>query len=152
MTAFSIKHSVPTCERLIEVLLPWTSYLIVPVFAFANAGIGFGRDTVSAAPAVLLGVAAGLLVGKCAGITAFAWFATRRGWAHLPTGVDWRQLLGVSILAGIGLTVSLFITGLAFDDDPASADAAKIGILVASVIAAVVGSAVLARRGRDVDG
>jgi NhaA family Na+:H+ antiporter len=120
-------------------LHPWTSYLIVPVFALANAGIPLDGDALTGSPDVFAGVAVGLVAGKTVGITAFAWVATRVGAATLPLGICWRQLTAAAALAGIGFTVSLFITGLAFTD-PVLADAAKLGILVASLIAALVGS------------
>jgi NhaA family Na+:H+ antiporter len=138
-TAAAIRESVPTCDRLIGLLHPWTSYLIVPVFALANAGIPLDGDSLTGSPDVFAGVAVGLVAGKIIGITAFAWVATRVGAATLPLGICWRQLTAAAALAGIGFTVSLFITGLAFTD-PVLADAAKLGILVASLIAALVGS------------
>ena len=149
-TALAIRGSVSTCERLIDALHPWTSYCIVPVFALANAGIPLGGDQLSAAPRVVIGVVLGLLVGKFAGITGFAWLATRTGAGRLPNGVRWTQLMAASVLAGIGFTVSLFITGLAFNDGERAglADSAKIGILIASVSAAAVGALLFVIAGR----
>jgi NhaA family Na+:H+ antiporter len=150
-TATAIRESVPTCDRLIGLLHPWTSYLIVPVFALANAGIPLNGDSLTGSPDVFAGVAVGLVVGKTVGITAFAWLATRVRAASLPSGVRWSELTAAAALAGIGFTVSLFITGLAFTDAVLE-DAAKLGILVASVIAALVGSGlflVVNRRDRD---
>jgi NhaA family Na+:H+ antiporter len=146
-TAGAIRESVSTCERLIDALHPWTSYVVVPVFALANAGVPFDEDPFAAAPRVLVGVMLGLVVGKCLGITGFAWLATRLGIARLPSGVGWAQLVGAATLGGIGFTVSLFITGLAFEDD-APANAAKVGVLIASVLAAVLGAAVFAAAAR----
>ena len=94
-----------------------------------------------------MGVVAGLLVGKTVGISAFSWVAVRIGVGTLPDGVRFSQLVGAAMLAGIGFTVSLFVTGLAFEEGP-TAGPAKIGILVASVLAACGGSAVLAATGR----
>ncbi len=140
-TAVAVKESVSVCDRLIELLHPWTSYLVVPIFALTNAGIALDEDPF-ADTSVFLGVLLGLVVGKALGITAFAWLATRLRVARLPDDVDWRQLGGAATLAGIGFTVSLFITGLAYDDGPL-AGSAKVGILVASAIAAGLGSLLL---------
>jgi NhaA family Na+:H+ antiporter len=117
-------------------LQPWVAFLIVPVFALANAGV-----TVGAAAAdfllqpVSLGIVLGLLVGKQAGILAFAWLAVRAGVAELPSGVSWRYLHGVAALCGVGFTMALFIGNLAFAD-PALLEQAKIAVLAASVLAA----------------
>jgi NhaA family Na+:H+ antiporter len=149
-TARAITQSVSLCDRLIELLHPWTSYVIVPIFALANAGITLTGGAFSSPSAVLVGVMMGLVVGKPLGITAFVWLSVRLGLATLPEGVTWRQLTGLATLAGIGFTVSLFIAGLAFTDAQLQTDA-KTGILVASVIAAVLGSAVLVRGRVDAD-
>ncbi|MGH9272747.1 MAG: Na+/H+ antiporter NhaA [Ilumatobacteraceae bacterium] len=141
-TASAIRRSVSPCERFVETLHPWTSYLIVPVFALANAGITLSGDSVSGAPRVMVGVVLGLVVGKVVGITGFAWVTTRLGLGALPDGVTWRQMFGVAALAGIGFTVSLFVTALAFEDDDVLGEAARIGILVASAVAAVAGALV----------
>jgi NhaA family Na+:H+ antiporter len=141
-TAIAIKESVSVCDRLIDLLHPWTSYLIVPVFALANAGIPLDTDPLDQTD-VFLGVLLGLVVGKSVGITLFGWLVIRTGLAALPVGVRWRQFVGAATLAGIGFTVSLFITGLAFDDEALAAPA-KIAILLASVVAAVAGSLLFA--------
>ena len=142
-TATLIRGSVSACDRLIDALHPWTSYLIVPTFALANAGIVLSADSMTSPSAVLGGVAVALVAGKFIGVTLFAWIAVRIGLGRLPEAARWGHIVGVAALAGIGFTVSLFITGLAFDD-PAIRDDAKIGILVASVVAAVVGAGILA--------
>ena len=134
------------CERLIESIHPWTSYLIVPLFALANAGITLSGDRVGAAPRVVVGVVVGLVVGKIVGITGFVWLATRFGVAALPDGAGWRHLFGASALAGIGFTVSLFVTGLAFEGDDVLGDAARVGILIASTVAAARRAPWLPRR------
>ncbi len=143
------KESVSVAERLAHKLHPFTSFVVVPLFALANAGVVLSADALASpgAGAVALGVVVGLVAGKVAGISTFSWLAIRLGWGTLPAGVDWGQLVGVAALAGIGFTVSLFIAGLAFDD-PALADAAKVGILAASTLAAALGSLVLARSAR----
>ncbi len=142
-TAALIRGSVSACDRLIEGLHPWTSYLIVPIFALANAGIVLSADSLASPSAVLGGVAVALVVGKLVGITLFAWIAVHVKLGRLPEGARWGHVVGVATLAGIGFTVSLFITGLAFDD-PAVQDDAKVGILVASIVAAILGAAILA--------
>ncbi|MEO7396930.1 MAG: Na+/H+ antiporter NhaA [Ilumatobacteraceae bacterium] len=143
-TATLIRGSVSACDRLIEALHPVTSYVIIPLFALANAGITVSVDAISSPSTVLLGVAVALVAGKLIGITLFSWIAVKFGFGRLPDDVSWGHILGVGAIAGIGFTVSLFITGLAFDDTTIQADA-KIGILIASIIAAAAGAAILAR-------
>ena len=138
-----IRNSVSPCDRLIDSLHPWTSYLIVPLFALANAGIALSADAFSNPSRVLVGVAVALVVGKPIGVLGFSWLAVRLGLGRLPEGATWGQIAGVAALAGIGFTVSLFITGLAFDD-VAIQDDAKIGVLVASIVAAAAGALVFA--------
>lgn len=142
-TATLIRGSVSACDRLIDALHPWTSYLIVPIFALANAGIVLSSEALTSPSVVLGGVAVALVLGKFVGITVFSWVAVRLGLGRLPDGVGWGHIMGVGAVAGIGFTVSLFITGLAFADATLQDDA-KIGILVASITAALVGAAVLA--------
>ena len=145
---FLLKESVPLTERLEHLLHPWTSYVIVPLFALANAGIPLGGGVATRHEAVVLGVVLGLVVGKVVGITGSSWLALRLRIGSLPEGVRFSQVAAVSVLAGIGFTVSLFITGLAFGSGPTS-DAAKAGILLASVLAAVGGSVALVLADRD---
>ena len=111
----------------------------MPVFALANAGIQLSADAFTDPSDVLMGVAVALVAGKLVGITAFSWLAVRLGLGRLPAGAGWRHIAGVGATAGIGFTVSLFITGLAFDTDTLQ-DNAKIGILIASVSAAIIGA------------
>ena len=140
-TARLIGGSVSACDRLIDALHPWTSFVIVPVFALANAGIQLSADAFTDPSDVLIGVAVALVVGKLVGITAFSWLAVRLGLGRLPAGAGWRHIAGVGAVAGIGFTVSLFITGLAFDTDTLQ-DNAKIGILIASISAAIIGATI----------
>jgi NhaA family Na+:H+ antiporter len=144
LTARLARESVSVAEWLEHVLHPWTSFLVVPVFALANAGVPLTGDALreAAASPVTAGVVAGLVVGKPLGITLFAWIAARLGVRDLPTGATWRSLTGVAAVAGIGFTVSLFVTSLAFAD-PELVDAARIGILVASLAASLLGAAIL---------
>ncbi len=130
-------------HRLEHALSPWVSFLIVPVFGFANAGVSFAGMTpaVLAEPATL-GVAAGLFLGKQAGVFSAAWLAIRLRVACLPVAASWLQLYGVSLLCGIGFTMSLFIGLLAFPD-PTLQDEVKVGVLVGSLASALIGAAVL---------
>lgn len=146
--SFLAQESVPLTERLEELLHPFTAFMIIPIFALANAGIVLSGDTISDAAAsnVTLGIIAGLVIGKPLGIALFTWVATRFGFA-LPEGVNWPQFVGMGLAAGIGFTVSIFVGNLAFEDS-AITELAKIGILVASVIAAT-GALVLLRFGEE---
>jgi NhaA family Na+:H+ antiporter len=150
-TAAAIRGSVSACDRMIAALHPWTSFVIVPVFALANAGIPLTSGALTSPSAVLVGVTAGLVVGKLVGVTAFSWLAVRLGLGRLPAGAGWSHVVGVGAVAGIGFTVSLFITGLAFEDDAALRSDAKIGVLVASILAAAAGAVLLARAARGLE-
>jgi len=138
------REAVSPLARVEAALHPWTSALIVPLFALANAGVVLSVDAGRAAAAspVALGIVVGLVVGKVVGITLASLSAVRLGGLPLPAGVGTRQLVGVAAVAGIGFTVSLFVTDLAFGD-PALADTAKIGILAASILAGALGFALL---------
>ena len=142
---FLLGESVSVAERLVRSLHPWSSYVILPLFALANAGIFLGGGAFGAAleSRVTLSVVLALVLGKVVGVTGATWLATRLGIGTLPRGTSWPVILGVSGLAGIGFTVSIFITGLAFGGETVTAVEAKVGVLVASVVAAVLGSAVL---------
>jgi NhaA family Na+:H+ antiporter len=129
-------------HRLEHMLHPYVAYFIMPVFAFFNAGVALEGAQLGA---VALGVFLGLLVGKPVGILLFAFLAVALGWARLPDGVGWRAIAGVGLVAGIGFTMALFIAGLAYD--AALLDEAKLGVLSASVTAALLGTAVLWRSG-----
>jgi Na+:H+ antiporter, NhaA family len=141
----SIRDSVSVCERLIDVLHPWTSYVIIPVFALANAGIVLGGDTFTNPSAVFGGVVIGLVVGKFVGVAGFTWLTVRLGLGRLPEAVEWTHVAGIAALAGVGFTVSLFVTALAYDS-LALQEQAKAGILIASVAAAGIGLAILGFR------
>ncbi|HZC98664.1 MAG TPA: Na+/H+ antiporter NhaA [Actinomycetes bacterium] len=143
------REAVSPLARLEHALHPWTSYVVIPVFAVANAGVSISRSTLGDALAggVTLGLVAGLVVGKTVGVTVFTWVATRTGTTRLPEGVRWSQLVGVAALAGIGFTVSLFIASLAFQTR-ALQDSAKVGILAASLLAGLLGALLLARSRR----
>ena len=127
-------------DRLEHTLHPWVSYLIVPVFALVNAGVvisgGLISDSVSSP--ISLGIASGLVIGKPLGIFVACFIAVRLGIADLPTNTNYGHIIGLGLIAGIGFTVSLFITGLAFDS-ALYIDEAKLGILAASAAAGVIG-------------
>jgi NhaA family Na+:H+ antiporter len=148
-TARLARESVSVVEWLEHVLHPWASYVVVPVFALANAGVVIGTDLVDATSRspVALGVLLGKVVGKPLGITAFTWVACRLGLGSLPADVRWRQVVGIGAVAGVGFTISLFFVDLAFAD-PDVQDEAKLAVLVASFAAAVLG-ALLLRVGRQ---
>jgi NhaA family Na+:H+ antiporter len=147
--AWLSREAISPLARIEHALHPWTSYVVLPLFALANAGIALDRDAIDAAvdAPVTLAVVVGLVVGKTAGLLLGTVLATRLGLAQLPAGVGWRHVTGVGALAGIGFTVSLFIASLAYDD-PALQAAAKVGILVGSAIAFALGMAVLLAAGR----
>ena len=140
-------------ERIEGLVHPWVSFVILPVFALANAGIVFTSDSVSAAleSSVTLGVLVALPVGKAVGVLAATWLAYRLGIGRLAPGVTWGQVFGVGMLSGIGFTVAIFISGLAFNN-PALTDEAKMGVFAASVIAGVVGYVLLRVCSRAGDG
>jgi NhaA family Na+:H+ antiporter len=143
------REAVSPLARVEAALHPWTSYVVVPVFAFANAGVALSADALAdaATSKVTLGVVLGLVVGKLVGITSAAAIAVRTRLGVLPGGCGWRHVVGVAAVAGIGFTVSLFVADLAFTDPMLTAEA-KVGIFAASLLAGTVGVAVL-RLGRS---
>jgi NhaA family Na+:H+ antiporter len=142
------EHAQAPMIRIEHVLHPWVAFLIVPLFALANAGVPIGGDPGSIfGEPVVLGVLVGLVLGKQVGITLGAWLVVRAGLAALPSGVSWLHIYGAAWLGGIGFTMSLFVAGLAYGESPLLAFA-KVGILAASVVAGLGGYAIL-RRTRD---
>jgi NhaA family Na+:H+ antiporter len=130
-------------RRLERSLNPWVAYLVVPIFAFANAGVHIRGDIVEVLTSPLaVGIIGGLVLGKPLGIMLFSWIAVKLGIADLPAEVSWSQLFSASWLAGIGFTMSLFIAGAAFSE-PVLLDIAKFSILVASLLASVIGFGLL---------
>ncbi len=127
-------------DRLETFLHPWVSYLIIPIFALANAGVVLSGDLVSDAVAspVSIGIAMGLVIGKPLGIILACFLAIRLGIAELPANTNLSHILGIGLVAGIGFTVSLFVSGLAFDSAALAAEA-KVGILAASLVAGLAG-------------
>ncbi|MDX1578185.1 MAG: Na+/H+ antiporter NhaA [Gemmatimonadota bacterium] len=130
--------------RLEHAILPWSAFFILPVFAFANAGVTIPLDALGATLTgpLALGIMLGLFVGKQIGIVGAAWLAVRLGAGRLPEGARWTQIWGGAALAGIGFTMSIFIANLAFTDDQVL-ETAKLGILVGSLASAVVGVLIL---------
>lgn len=129
------REAVSPLERLEVALHPWVAFAIIPLFALANAGVPFevsdlGED-------IALAIMVGLLVGKPLGISLMCFLAVKLGIAQLPEGVSWTSVIGAGFLAGIGFTMALFIAGLALEGD--ALDVAKVGILCASLVAAVAG-------------
>ena len=135
------KHGRSPAKRLEHVLHPWVAYLILPLFAFANAGVSLQGVTIDGLTSVLpLGIIAGLLIGKPLGISLFCWLALRLKLAQLPEGTNFQQIMAVGILCGIGFTMSIFIASLAFGNvDPELINWAKLGILIGSLLSAVIG-------------
>lgn len=133
------RESVAPLNRWQRALGPWVSFLVVPLFALANAGVRFEGSVVDQLTSdVAMGVGFGLVVGKVVGVTSFAWLAVRLGISRLPAETSWHQMFGVAATAGIGFTVALFITALAFVD-PVLGDQAKVGIFAGSIVAGIIG-------------
>ena len=138
--------------RIEHALHPWVAFFIMPVFALANAGVSIGGDlgAVFGSP-ISLGVILGLFLGKPVGILTASWIAVRTGLGDLPSDIRYRHLWGVSLLCGIGFTMSLFIATIALPDHRLL-DTAKIGILTASLLSGIAGALILARAGAPTEG
>ncbi|WP_375057048.1 Na+/H+ antiporter NhaA [Zobellella sp. DQSA1] len=131
-------------KRLEHALHPWCAFLILPLFAFANAGVSLqGLSLGDLSSALPLGVIMGLLVGKPMGVFLISWLAVKLRIAQLPAGVCFRQIFAVSVLCGIGFTMSIFITSLAFGGHADLANLSRLGILLGSTLAALIGYAML---------
>lgn len=133
-------------EALEHSLHPWVAYFILPLFAFANAGVSLEGVSISGLTSLLpLGIACGLFFGKPLGIFTFSWLAVKLGIAKLPDSINFRHIFAVSVLCGIGFTMSIFIASLAFEgmDDAALSTYSRLGILLGSTAAAVVGYGLL---------
>lgn len=128
--------------RLEHALAPYSSYLIMPIFAFANAGVNIGNNINFNVDQIFLGILLGLVVGKPVGIFTFTFIAEKLGIATRPAGVTWVEIFGAGALGGIGFTMSMFVTNLAFSGEHAliATDVAKISILIASLTAGILGS------------
>jgi Na+:H+ antiporter, NhaA family len=133
----------PPLQEMEHILHPWVVFAIMPLFALANAGVVLGENfAATLLNPVSLGIMAGLLLGKQFGITLFAWLAVKSGLSEMPGGVTWRHIYGAGWLGGIGFTMSLFISDLAFTNSPLL-DVAKLSILAASLVAGVGGWIIL---------
>jgi len=130
-------------QRFEHMVHPWVAFGIVPVFALFNAGVAIDASAMRAlASPVPLGIMAGLVIGKPAGVCVASWIAVKMGLAALPDGVSWRHVYGTAWLAGIGFTMALFISGLAFPGTGLEGQA-KLGILVGSLVSAALGIGIL---------
>ncbi|EOG3622675.1 Na+/H+ antiporter NhaA [Pseudomonas putida] len=149
------RELVPPVVRIQGLLHPWVAFGIMPLFALANAGVSLSGADLSSETSrwVMMAVAAALVAGKPLGIVSVSWLMVRLGWCALPAEVNWRGIMLIGLLAGIGFTMSIFIANLAFVD-PAALGAAKLGVLSASVIAAALGLTwgVIAMRNRSSTG
>jgi len=138
------EHVETPLLRLEHRLHPWVSYVVMPVFALANAGVALTDGLTAAITGPIgLGVLLGLVIGKQVGVTALVWVVVQSRIGELPAGTAWRQIYGASWLAGIGFTMSMFIAHLAFDQQPALLEIAKIGILAGSLVSGVAGFCIL---------
>jgi NhaA family Na+:H+ antiporter len=146
--ARAARETLSPVERLEAALHPWVAFGVMPLFALANAGVVLSSDAL--AEPLVLAIMVGFVFGKPLGVVGFAWLAVRSGLAERPRGLGWATLGGGGMLAGIGLAMALLIADLAFEG--ALLDAAKLGILAASILSATAGLALLAwlgRPGRD---
>jgi NhaA family Na+:H+ antiporter len=152
-TLLALEHAchdaISPLQRMEHEMHHWVIFGVMPVFALANAGIALDLHELTTAIShpVTLGIAFGLLLGKPLGITLFAWLAVRLGLAELPASVRWSQILGLGLLGGIGFTMSLFITNLAYEEAPELVATAKVGIFAASLLAGTLGYLLLRRLG-----
>lgn len=146
LDAIQERMQSPT-DKLLRSVAPWSSYVVLPIFALANAGVAWSSGVLTGHARLVFAIALGLVLGKPIGLVAAAWLAVRSGIAVKPDAYTWRQLCGAGALGGIGFTMSLFIAGIAFPD-PAVYAASKIAIFLASLVAGVVGMLILWREGR----
>ena len=135
---------------MLRTIEPWSSYLVLPIFALANAGVILSLGVVQSHGNLMLGIITGLVLGKPVGILLAAWLAVRSGIADKPPEYSWRQLAGAATLAGIGFTMSLFIASEAYPN-PQDFAASKIAIFIASLIAGVAGTALLWRKSSSLE-
>lgn len=138
------RESLSPVERLEIALHPWVGFVIMPLFALANAGVTLSLDELDVS--IVAAIVFGFVIGKPLGVLSLAWLAVRLGIASLPPGLSWAALAGGGLLAGIGFTMALFIANLAFAE--ALLGSAKVGILTASIVAAITGLTLLAKVGR----
>ncbi len=135
-------------QHLEHKLHNWVAFFIMPVFAFSNAGVAIGGDM--ELDTMLSGIIViSLVIGKLIGVTTLSLIGVKLGLAELPQGVGFRQILGVSLLAGVGFTMSIFVANLAFFESPQMLDSAKMGIIAGSLMAGIAGYLVL-RSGKKI--
>lgn len=137
------KRGLSVAEQVEKLVIPVVTFAVLPLFAFANAGFVISRQAFDANPPVIGGIIGGLVFGKVIGITLSVWVLVKLRFARLPEGMAWRHVIGVGFIAGIGFTVSIFITELGFGNNPPLVEAAKVSIAIASACSALVGSIVL---------
>ncbi|MEP1444609.1 MAG: Na+/H+ antiporter NhaA [Paraglaciecola sp.] len=139
----------PMLEHMEHKLHHWVGFFVLPIFAFANAGVSFwGASLEHIFNPITLGIAAGLFVGKQVGIFGICWLTVKSGLAKLPEHATWAQLYGVTLLCGIGFTMSLFIGSLAFEEQPLAYQVSvKVGVLVGSLLSAFIGALILSKVG-----
>ena len=133
------RETISPLEYLENVLHPWSSFVIMPIFALANAGVAIQFSAMS--DSIAIAVILGLVIGKPLGIFVFSWLAVKSGWARLPDGLSWGALSAAGCLAGIGFTMALFISELALEGE--GLETAKVGVLIGSAICAVLGVGLL---------
>ena len=139
-----VRDALPPLQRFEHVLHPWVAFLVMPLFGLANSGVSLaGMSAADLTAPVFLGVAIGLFVGKQLGIFAATWLAVRLGAAEVPGRAGWGCVYGVSMIAGIGFTVALFIANLAFGGEPELLNEARLGVLVGSLVSGVSGMLVI---------
>jgi len=141
----------PPVARAEHLLLPWVTFAVLPLFALANAGVELTAAPLTdpAGFRVAAGLTLARLIGKVVGIVGVSWLAVRVGVGRLPTDVRWRHLAGVGVVASIGFTVSLFVSELAFGSTGSLADAARMGVLVSSILGGAAGLVILRTAGSD---
>lgn len=135
--------------KLEKMFIPFSTLFVVPIFAFANAGVILSHEALTSGYSVMAGIIFGLVLGKTIGITLASWFMVKFKLAKLPEGVNWTHIIGVGFIAGIGFTVSIFITELAFLDNTQLIDASKISIFIASGLSALLGCITLVFASRN---
>ena len=149
LLATTIPHRVKNKDfslliKLEHAISPYVAFIIMPIFAFANAGVSLeGLSVSSLLQPVPLGILLGLFIGKQVGVMAFSFFAVRLGVAQMPDNSNWLSLYGVSVLTGIGFTMSLFVGNLAFAENIQYIDGVKIGVLAGSLLSTLFGYFIL---------
>jgi Na+:H+ antiporter, NhaA family len=131
-------------RRLENTLTPWVTYLVMPIFALANAGVSLqGLSRGILLDSIVVGIVLGLFLGKQIGVCGFVWIITKLGWAKIPENTSWMELYGVAILCGIGFTMSLFLGTLAFEGNPVYLIEVRLGVLIGSLLSGIVGALLL---------